>query len=104
MTPFPSHVFVFLSLLLLSAKDFGKEKKTGVQTTRIGINSNISKVSVSLSVMSDSVTPWTVAHQAPLSVGFPRQEYWSGLPFPSGDLPAPGIEPGSFALQAVSTI
>ena len=44
--------------------------------------------------MSDSVTPWTVAHQVPLSMGFPRQEYWRGLPFPSpGDLPNPGIEP-----------
>ena len=41
-------------------------------------------------------TPWTAAHQAPLSVEFPRQEYWSGLPFPSpGDLPNPGIESGS---------
>ena len=40
------------------------------------------------------LTPWTVAHQAPLSMGFPRQEYWSGLPFPPpGDLPDPGIEP-----------
>ena len=49
------------------------------------------------------LTPWTVAHQAPLSVGFPRQEYWSGLPFPSpGDLPDPGIELGSPALQAGS--
>ena len=39
------------------------------------------------------VTPWTVAHQAPLSMGFSRQEYWSGLPFPPpGDLPHPGIE------------
>ena len=39
-------------------------------------------------------TPWTVAYQAPLSSGFSRQEYWSGLPFPSpGDLPNPGIEP-----------
>ena len=46
-------------------------------------------------------TPWTVAYQAPLSMGFSRQEYWSGLPFPSpGDLPDPGIEPGSPALQA----
>ena len=46
-------------------------------------------------------TPWTVAYQAPPSMGFPRQEYWSGLPFPSpGDLPNPGIEPGSPALQA----
>ena len=43
--------------------------------------------------MSDSATPWFVAHQAPLSMGFPRQEYWSGLPFPSpGDLPDPGIK------------
>ena len=42
------------------------------------------------------VTPWTVAHQAPLSMGFSRQEYWSGLPFlPPGDLPDPGIEPTS---------
>ena len=47
------------------------------------------------------VTPWAVAYQAPLSMGFSRQEYWSGLPFPSpGDLPDPGIEPGSPALQA----
>ena len=46
-------------------------------------------------------TPWTVAHQAPLSMGFSRQEYWSGLPFPSpGDLSNSGIEPGSPALQA----
>ena len=59
----------------------------------------------SYSVLSDSLrphvaTPWTVAHQAPLSLEFSRQEYWSGLPFPSpGDLPNPGIEPGSPALQ-----
>jgi len=46
------------------------------------------------------VTPWTVAHQAPLSMGFSRQEYWSGLPFPSpGDLPDPGIEPRSPLLK-----
>ena len=45
-------------------------------------------------------TPWTVAHQVPLSIGFSRQEYWSGLPFPSpGDLPEPGIEPASPALM-----
>ena len=42
------------------------------------------------------VTPWTVAHQAPLSMGFFRQEYWNRLPCPSpGDLPDPGIEPTS---------
>ena len=50
-------------------------------------------------------TPWTIAGQAPLSMGFFRQEYWSGLPFPSsGDLPAPGIEPRSSALQADSLL
>ena len=48
-------------------------------------------------------TPWTVARQAPLSMGFSRQKYWSGLPCPSpGDLPDPGIEPWSPALQAES--
>ena len=47
--------------------------------------------------------PWTVARQAPLTMGFSRQEYWSGVPFPSpGDLPDPGIKPGSPALQADS--
>ena len=46
------------------------------------------------------VTPWTVACQAPLSMRFSRQEYWSVLPFPSpGDLPDPGIEPGSPVFQ-----
>ena len=48
-------------------------------------------------------TPWTVACQAPLSMGFSRQKYWSGLPFPSpGDVPDPGMEPGSPVLQADS--
>ena len=55
----------------------------------------------SLSRVRLFVTPWTVAYQAPLSMGFSRQECWSGLPFPSlGDLPDPGIEPRSPALQA----
>ena len=45
------------------------------------------------------VTPWTVVHQAPLCMEFPRQEYWSGLPLPTpGDLPNPGIKPASLAL------
>jgi len=60
-------------------------------------------VCVSCSVVSDSVTPWTVAHQAPLSMEFSRQEYWSGLLFPSpGDLPNPGNESMSPALQVES--
>ena len=55
----------------------------------------------SLSRVRLFATPWTAAYQAPPSVGFSRQEYWSGLPFPSpGDLPNPGIEAGSPALQA----
>ena len=59
----------------------------------------------SRSVMSSSVTPWTVAGQAPLSMEFSRQEYWSGLPLPSpGDLPDPGIKPGSPVLQEDSLL
>ena len=47
--------------------------------------------------------PWTVAHQAPLSMEFPRQEYWSGLPFPTpGALPDPGIKPSSPASPALA--
>ena len=61
----------------------------------------------SVASMSDSVTPWTVARQAPLTMGFSRQEFWGGLPFPPpGDLPDPGIEPASPmfpALQAGSS-
>ena len=57
----------------------------------------------SLSHVRLFATPWTVARQAPLSMRFSRQEYWSGLPFPSpGDLSDPGIEPWSPALQADS--
>ena len=55
----------------------------------------------SLSHVQLFATPWTVAHRAPLSMGFSRQEYWSGLPFASpGDLPNPGTEPKSPTLQA----
>ena len=60
---------------------------------------------VSCSVVSGSSTPWTVAHQASLSMEFSRQESWSGLPFPSPrDLPDPGIELRSLALQADSLL
>ena len=64
----------------------------------------LQKVKVKVKSLSHTglfATPWTVAHQAPVSMGFSRQEYWSGLPFPSpGDLPNPGIKPRSPALQA----
>ena len=50
---------------------------------------------------ANSVTSWIIARQAPLSMGFSRQKYWSGLPFPSpGDLPDAGVEPRSPTLQA----
>ena len=56
-----------------------------------------------LSQVQFFVTPWTVAHQAPLSMEFPRQEYWSGLSFPTpGDLPDPGIEPVSLAFSELA--
>ena len=55
----------------------------------------------SLSHVQLFATPWTIAYQAPPSMGFSRQEYWSGLPFPSpGDLPNSGIEPKSPTLEA----
>ena len=61
----------------------------------------VSKSVKSLSCVRLFVTPWTAANQDPQSMGFSRQEYWSGLPFPSpGDLPDPGIEPRSPALEA----
>ena len=54
-----------------------------------------------LSCVQLFATPWTTAYQPPPSMGFSRQEYWSGLPFPSpGDLPDPGTEPWSPAFQA----
>ena len=60
-------------------------------------------VCVNHSVVSDPATPWTC--QAPLSIEFSRQEYWTGLPFPSpGDLPDPGIKPWSPVLQADSLL
>ena len=64
------------------------------------MSSDLLKVK-SLSRVRLFAIPWTVGYQAPPSLGFSRQEYWSGLPFPSpGDLPNPGIEPGSSVLQA----
>ena len=58
-----------------------------------------SKCSVRCCLVNSFATPWTAVYQAPASTGFPRQEYWSGLPFPyPGDLPHPGIEHTSPAL------
>ena len=80
----------------------------GPQESRTALSPSLSlkeSESVSHSVVSDSAIPWTVARQAPLSMEFFRQEYWSGFPFPSpGDFPDPGIEPRSHALQADSLL
>ena len=72
----------------------------GIQQNKYKKHHQFSSVQ-SLSRVPLFATPWTVTRQAPLSMGFSRQEYWSGLPFPSpGDLPDPGIKPRSPALQA----
>ena len=72
----------------------------GTISPEIGSDSNPLITLLAPSAISPhSATPWTVAHQAPPSMVFSRQEYWSGLPFPSpGDLPDPGIKPRSPAL------
>ena len=69
--------------------------------TLAGLQTHEAKESVShsLSPVQHFATPWAITHQAPVSMGFSRQEYWSGQPFPSlGDLPNPGVEPGSLVL------
>ena len=76
---------------------FGNQQRSGLDIEFW----KVKKWKWSCLVVSDSATPWTVACQAPPSMGFSRQEYWSGLPFLSPrDLPDPGIEPRSPAFQA----
>ena len=78
-------------------------KKWAKDLNRHFSKEDIKSVQFSCSVMSDSVTQWTVAHQAPLSMGFSRQEYWGGLPCPPpGDLPDPGIKPTSLSSPALA--
>ena len=84
---------------LLSAciKMWGQKKHIGHPKHVGGSGGLVAKSCLTLA------TPWTVAHQVPLSMGFPRQVYWSELPFPSPeDLPDPGIKPGSPAWQVDS--
>ena len=87
-----SHIFSSHTLLPLEAKN--------PFSLSYHFSANLLLLFFSHLIMSDSfVTPWTVAPQVPLSMGFPRQEYWSGLPFPSlRELPNPGIKPASPAL------
>ena len=107
----------FLSLVSTRKYGWGKSwnlwtRKTGGHQVsiyvKLSLNSRHSKKvkvkSLTLSIWLFA-TPWTLVGQAPLSMGFSRQEYWSGLPFPSpGDLPDPGIEPGFPTLQADSLL
>ena len=68
-----------------------------------GACSSVRRCAWVCSVVSDSGTPWTTAHQASQSTGFPRQEYWSGLPFSTpGDLPHPAIELASLESPALA--
>ena len=86
------------------AKFLNTQLLISVFCTSVGCSPQFFFLNVSHSIMSDSfATPWTLAHQAPLSVEFSRQEYWSGWPFSSpGDLPNSGMEAGSPALWADS--
>ena len=84
----------FLLFTIVSSKCYLKMYVVGVGLVRPTLSER-KKVKL-LSRVRLFATPWTVAYQGPLSMGFSRQEYWRGLPFPSpGDLPDPGIEPRS---------
>ena len=94
-----------LKSLLMKVKEESEKVglKLNIQKTKIMVSSSIIHSFIisfqSLICVQLFVTQWTTAHQAPLSMGFSRQEHWSGLPFPSpGDLPDPGIKPRSPAL------
>ena len=78
-----------------AGEDAEKHEVPGIELNTWGLQpKGVPLLLLSRSVVFTLVTPWTVAHQAPLSVGFPRQEHWSGLPFPSpGDLSDPGMAP-----------
>jgi len=94
---FPIHEKLEMAFLMSSVFVWKNMKslKASKQHEAIGYNETLN--------MSQEVTPWTAAHQAPPSMGFSRQEYGSGVPFPPpGDLPNPGTEPRSPALQADS--
>ena len=86
--------------LIFCLTEFSHFKQTGYWSNTRTIDMNYACM---FSCVRLGVTPWTVVCLAPLSIIFSRQEYWSEFPFPSpGDIPDPGIEPGSFASQADS--
>ena len=92
-----SHLFQVLLFLRHLCSNFGLGKNKKFRGLLAFYTSVLMKVKVkSLSHVWLFLAPWTVAYQAPPSMGFSRQEYWTGLPFPSpGDLPDPGVESGS---------
>ena len=97
-----------LATLCVGFHQFLREKKFRIEFHYLRISNKERKKErkkvKSLSRVRLFVTPWTVAHKAAPSMEFSRQEYWHGLPFPPpGDLPNPGIEPRSPALQAESS-
>ena len=84
-------------------KSFGHKPTLKISRGPLGHSKILLNSQVGFSHVQLFATPWTVACQAPLSMGFSRQEYWSGLPFPSlGDLPNPGIEPTSLTSPALA--
>ena len=113
-TPGPARGSRSLNICLMSegmVSCSSRSEMAGFLFAPVTWSSNISPLSFSMAVRVLShfscvrlfVTPWTVARQAPLSMGFSRQEYWSGLPFPPpGDLPDQGIEPASLKLPALA--
>ena len=88
---------MIITVVVVDGRDNGKVRELNMCLCAIQM------VCHSVSCVLLFATPRTIAGQAPLSMGFPRQEYWSGLPFPSpGDLPHSGIQPRSPAMQADS--
>ena len=92
---------------LFSGEETGEQRSQLTQVVNIGAEILVlleeKSENVSRSVVFDSANLWTVTHQAPLSMGFPRQESWSGLPCPfPGDLPNPGIETVSLMSPALA--
>ena len=99
--PLKTRIIFFLDFFLDGALSSCVRSQTAPCLLRAGFRDVCVCVCELVSRVRLFVTPWTVAHQTPLSIEFSRQEYWSGLPFPfPGDLPNPGMEPPSPALQA----
>ena len=105
------HLVNYFSVILLEMRTVFRNMSNDLHLVCIGISVAIivfkqaRKIKVLVTQSCQTLTPWAIACQAPMSIGFPRKEYLSEWPFPSpGDLPNPGIKPGSSALQADSLL